>query len=164
MLKTPLKTLSFNHLNISGYHVFDRIRYQTYCHRVNALMQAQRYESALNIANRAIALYPDHHEGLVLRTMALIYLERYEDVLCSSDYLLKNQVLKHQSAINQIWVLRGIAQHRLGRHEDSYASYAQALGKSHTAPWKRVPAVIRSVWQRCWEVVQAKWGDRTQIR
>jgi tetratricopeptide (TPR) repeat protein len=162
MLKTHLKVLSFNHLQISGYRVFDRIRYQTYCNRVNSLLQAQRYESALNVANRAIALYPDHHEGLVLRMTTLIYLERYEDVLSSSNYLLHSHRLKHQSALNQIRVLQGIALNRLGRYEDSYASYTEALGMPYRTPWKHAPAAIRSAWQQCWAAIQAKLSDRAQ--
>jgi tetratricopeptide (TPR) repeat protein len=125
-LDPPLADRQFSPLAI--------LRYQHWIGRSTALMQASRYESALNCVNQAIGLRPDRASAWRLRTVALIYLERYAEALESAD-----RALFLGLDDPEIWVLRAVALNRLGRYRACYASYERAMGREYR-PWTQVIA------------------------
>jgi tetratricopeptide (TPR) repeat protein len=137
MVEISLNHLSLNYLDIQEYPVVEPIRYQALCDRVRFFMQSQRWFSALNVANCTIGLNPARYEGWMLRANALLMIERYNEALLSCDRALE----LNQSA--KVIALRGIILHRLGRYQESYANYRQALGRQP-----------RSFWQTCWRTCQ----------
>jgi tetratricopeptide (TPR) repeat protein len=129
MNKTGLSILRYKETSFASYPMFDGLRYATFYHRGQALLQAQRYHSALFAFNRAILLRPDRPEALLLRAMALVSLKRYGEALVCCDRALAARADKAL-----IWALRGVIFQRQGQYKASYESYARAI-EPPTAPW-----------------------------
>jgi tetratricopeptide (TPR) repeat protein len=76
--------------------------------------------------NHAIGLRADRAAAWQIRTLALIYLERYQEALQSAD-----RTLAIGLDSPEIWVLRAVALNRLGQYQACYASYEKALGREY---------------------------------
>jgi tetratricopeptide (TPR) repeat protein len=139
MVEISLDHLSLDYLDVQDYRVVEPIRYQALCDRVGFFMKAQRWDSALNTANRAIGLDADRYEGWMFRANALLMLARYHEALLSCDRSLE----LNQSA--KVLALRGIILHRLGRYEESYANYRQAMGRKPRSFWQHCTAACQQL-------------------
>jgi tetratricopeptide (TPR) repeat protein len=139
MNKTALSILSHKETSFASYKMFDGLRYATFYHRGQALLQAKRYHSALFAFNRAILLRPDRPEAWLLRAMTLVSLKRYGEALVCCDRAMATQADKAL-----IWTLRGVIFQRLGQYKASYESYARAI-ETPTIPswWQR----LRTHWK-----------------
>ena len=82
-----------------------------------------KYTEALNYLNRAINIYPEEPNALVMRAVVFIHLGQNEAALADCDRAL---------AINpkdkQAWLFKGVALNYLGRYKQCYDSYDRALG------------------------------------
>jgi tetratricopeptide (TPR) repeat protein len=134
-----LQMLSHPEASFASYSMFDGLRYETFYHRGQALLQAKRYSSALFSFNRAILLRPDRPEAWLLRAMTLVSLKRYGEALVCCDRAMETQADKAL-----IWTLRGVIFQRLGQYKASYESYARAIDAPKPSWWQR----IQTHWKR----------------
>ncbi|MEM9215099.1 MAG: tetratricopeptide repeat protein [Cyanobacteria bacterium P01_F01_bin.150] len=97
-----------------------------------SLANLGRHADALAAFDQAIAVYPkmtqsaNPHKlaGLwVFRAVVLLHLQSYDDALISCDRALDLEPRNIEAL-----VFRGVALNYLGRYQDSYASYANAMG------------------------------------
>jgi tetratricopeptide (TPR) repeat protein len=138
MNKTALSMLSHKEA-IASYKMFDGLRYETFYHRGQALLQAKRYHSALFAFNRAILLRPDRPEAWLLRAMTLVSLKRYGEALVCCDRALAARADKAL-----IWAMRGVIFQRQGQYKASYESYARAIETPAPSWWQR----LQGQWKR----------------
>jgi tetratricopeptide (TPR) repeat protein len=146
MVEIFLENLSLDYLKVQNYRVIEPVRYQALCDRVRSLMAAQRWHSALNVANRATGLDGSRYEGWMLRANALMMLDRYDEALLSCDRSYE----LNQSA--KVMALRGMILHRLGRYEESYAEYRRAMGRKP-----------QTLWQQAEEFVKKQFGNLVNL-
>jgi tetratricopeptide (TPR) repeat protein len=133
MNKTALSILSYKEASFASYKMFDGLRYETFYHRGQALLQAKRYHSALFAFNRAILLRPDRPEAWLLRAMTLVSLKRYGEALVCCDRAMATQA---DQAL--IWAMRGVIFQRQGHYKASYESYARAIETPTPSWWQRL--------------------------
>jgi tetratricopeptide (TPR) repeat protein len=147
MVEISLDHLSLNYLAVQDCRVVEPIRYQALCDRARSFMQAQRWNAALNTANRAIGLDCERYEGWMLRANALLMLERLDEALLSCD---RASALNHSP---KVVALRGMVLHRLGHYEEAYNHYRQAIGRKST--FQPIQARSKSFWQNFQDYLQA---------
>jgi tetratricopeptide (TPR) repeat protein len=128
-----LQLLSHPEASFASYSMFDGLRYETFYHRGQALLQAKRYSSALFSFNRAILLRPDRPEAWLLRAMTLVSLKRYGEALVCCDRALAARADKAL-----IWAMRGVIFQRQGQYKASYESYARAIDTPTPSWWQRL--------------------------
>jgi tetratricopeptide (TPR) repeat protein len=138
MNKTALSILSHKEASFASYKMFDGLRYETFYHRGQALLQAKRYHSALFAFNRAILLRPDRPEAWLLRAMTLLSLKRYGEALVCCD-----RAMAAQADQASIWALRGVIFQRQGQYKASYESYARAIAPPSPSWWQR----LQTLWK-----------------
>jgi len=86
----------------------------------DALANAGTYDRALRCFEEATILVPDAIAALVYQAVCLIHLEQPGLALAMTDRILAIAP-EHPHG----WLYRGVAQHRLGRYKEAYASYGR---------------------------------------
>jgi tetratricopeptide (TPR) repeat protein len=92
--------------------------FQHWYDKGETLANAAAYGRALRCFEEATILEPEAIAALVYQAVCLIHLEQPEQALAVTD-----RVLAIAPDHPQGWLYRGVAQHRLGRYRDAYASY-----------------------------------------
>jgi tetratricopeptide (TPR) repeat protein len=92
--------------------------FQHWYDKGETLANAAAYERALRCFEEATILEPDAIAALVYQAVCLIHLEQPAQALGVAD-----RILAIAPEHPQGWLYRGVAQHRLGRYRDAYASY-----------------------------------------
>lgn len=106
---------------------------------VSTLLQQGDYATALNHLQR-ISESERQVDDWVNQAVCLIHLDRAEAALEACD-----RALATTPDHPQAWLFKGVACHRLQRHEDAYACYNQALGKDQANPQART---VMTTWQQ----------------
>ncbi|NJM46366.1 MAG: tetratricopeptide repeat protein [Alkalinema sp. RU_4_3] len=143
MNSKALQILSYQESSFASYRMFDRLRYETFYHRGQALLQAKRYHSALFAFNRAILIDPDRPEAWLSRAMTLLSLKRYSEALSCCD-----RAMAAQADQSLIWAMRGVIFQRLGQYKASYESYARAIETPPVSWWQQLRQMFQGLWKR----------------
>ena len=106
---------------------------------VSTLLQQGDYATALNHLQQ-ISDGERQVDDWVNQAVCLIHLDRAEAALEACD-----RALALTPDHPQAWLFKGVACHRLQRHEDAYACYNQALGKDQAN--QKTGAVMKT-WQQ----------------
>src|SRR5205085_12219386 len=90
--------------------------------RGRALYGNKKYEEALQVADAALKLFPDHPEGQCLRISALVGLERYPEARHACDaYLAQDR------SAAEVYEIRGLARASQQDFRGAIEDYTRAL-------------------------------------